>query len=63
MFGYELFTNSISGVALRSVALGRDASEEAGLGLGRTKMEKGGGERRGRMGQTRIPARFRLVNE
>jgi hypothetical protein len=45
------------------VALGHDASEEAGLGLGHTKMEKGGGERRGRMGQTRIPAGFRPVTE
>jgi hypothetical protein len=35
--------NSISGVALRLVVLGRDVSEEAGPGLGRTKMLKGGG--------------------
>jgi hypothetical protein len=36
--------NSISGVALGSMALGRDASEAAGLGMGQVKVEKGGGE-------------------
>jgi hypothetical protein len=45
-FGYEFFPNSVSGVDLRSVALGRDASEAAGPGLGRAKMEKGRGKER-----------------
>jgi hypothetical protein len=45
-FGYEFFTNSVSGVTLGSVALGHDASDEAGLGLGHVKMEGGGGEMR-----------------
>jgi hypothetical protein len=45
-FGYEFFPNSVFGVDLGSVALGRDASEAAGPGLGRAKMEKGRGKER-----------------
>jgi hypothetical protein len=57
-FGYEFFTNSVSGVALGWVALGRDASEATGPGLGRAKMEKGGGERRGWPGRIQFPVAF-----
>jgi hypothetical protein len=40
------------------VALGRDASEATGPGLGRAKMEKGGGERRGWPGRIQFPVAF-----
>jgi hypothetical protein len=46
LFGYEFSPNSVSGVAVGSVALGHDASEAVGPGLGCTKMEKGRGKER-----------------
>jgi hypothetical protein len=62
-YSYEFFMTLASGVALGSVVLGYDVSEAAGLGLGCTKMEKVGGERRGWPGRTQFPAGFRPVTK